>query len=55
MKKESELTGMDSSVVIWGWRRWVEAEETIEGLNGDGKKKIKFNFTNKNSKTKNQN
>ena len=36
-KKEKELMDMDNSVVIAGERVWVEVEEGVRGINGNGK------------------
>ena len=43
-KKEKGLTGLDNSVVTVGSRVWVEVEESIRGINGNGKNTIKINF-----------
>ena len=40
-KKEKGLIDMASSVVISGVRRWVEVEDVIRGINGDGKNTIR--------------
>ena len=40
-KKEKELQDMDNSVVISGWWGWVEVEEGIGRINGNGKNTIK--------------
>ena len=40
-KKEKELMDMDSGAVIAGGREWVEEEEDIVGINGNGKNTIK--------------
>ena len=36
-KKEKGLMDMDNSVVIAGVGGWVEVEEVVRGINGDGK------------------
>ena len=41
-KKEKGLMDMDNSVVIAGAGGWVEVEEGIKRVNGNGKKPIKM-------------
>ena len=37
-KRKKGLMDMDNSVVIaGGWGKWVEAEDGIRGINGNGK------------------
>ena len=39
-KKEKGLMDMNNSVVIEGGRGWVELEEDIRGIHGNGKNSI---------------
>ena len=42
-KTEKELRNKDNSVVITGGREWVEVDEGMRDINGDGKKFKKIN------------
>lgn len=42
IEQKRKLMDMDNSMVIVGGRAWVEVEEGMKGINGEGKYKIKI-------------